>query len=138
MKNSQKLKNHIEDKRFKSDIMNLVYRYEAKRTYLEVVKYAFLILIFLFTAVFTSSIVFSILKKQSTFDLLILFIEDFEIIKTYFFEVIIVFYEEAPKLLLLFIFLALILFSITFYSLSKNFTKIKNRLLFLRKYFRDR
>ena len=75
------------------------------------------------------------LAEQQTLDLLQLFQEDIETIRMYIGEIMYTLFEELPKfetvsvLILLIISVTLILISI------KNFGKIKNKILALKKYW---
>lgn len=126
----------MKNKYFQKNIINSIYRYEARRTSLTIIKYTFLILLFLFISLFTLFAIISIFQQAYTFDLLGLFNEDFEIIKDNFKDVVFVFYEEMPKTLMFLLFITLLLFSVVLYFLIKNFSKIKNRMISLRKYFK--
>ncbi|MCX7881084.1 MAG: hypothetical protein N2482_01040 [Patescibacteria group bacterium] len=123
-------------KNLEKKILDRVYRFETKKTVGEILLKGATFLFLGFTVFILGSIFYEILKEQTTFDLLEIFSEDFEVIKKYFFETVYIFYLELPKIILI---LLLILISIFFYlswQLFKNFNKIKNKVISLIKFWR--
>ena len=78
-----------------------------------------------------------LLKEQQTLDLLELFNEDAEIIKNYFWETAITFFDETPKtnLILILIFITLILFLILL--ILQNYKKVVNKLTSLFHFYKS-
>lgn len=118
------------------DIIDVVYKYEIKKTALSIIKYIVLISTSIFFAVILFSSVISILQEQKTLDLLDLLHENSEVIRTYFFDTLYVFYTETPKLLSILSILSVIFFIIVIYFLIKNFKRIKNKVISIKKHFK--
>lgn len=116
-------------------IIESVYKYEAKRTFWSVLKHIFLILFSFFVLIFSISSILVLLKEQQTLDLFELFQEDSEVVKTYFFDALSVFYEELPKFLSILTIFSLFLLTLVVFFLIKNFSKIKNRFFAIKKFF---
>ncbi len=120
----------------KEKILKKVYQLETKKTVFEIVfKGLTFTTLILFIYLFFISLI-EILKEQQSFDLLFFFRETFEVGKKYFFDNLLVFFEEIPKLILL-ILLVLIIFLIRFFiNLKKNYKKTINKLKAIYKFFK--
>ena len=82
-------------------------------------------------------IIQTVVKFTVFFDLLELFNEDAEIIKNYFWETAITFFDETPKtnLILILIFITLILFLILL--ILQNYKKVVNKLTSLFHFYKS-
>ncbi len=128
---NKKLKLNLESK-----ILDRVYKFELSRTIFAVIRYV-LISVGAAALIFaTLSQIASIFGDQKTLDLLELFLEDREIIQSYFLEVIDVISEETPWDLIIFLLLAATALGMTLFFISKNARKIKNRASRLLSYFK--
>lgn len=115
-------------KNLEKKIIRKVYSLETQNTLADVVIKIVSIIFFGIAALIIGMVIGDIYKEQNTFDVLELFKEDFEIVSQYFFEVTVTFYEESPKLLLVF---AVLFLTITFYLVYifvKNLSKIRNKI----------
>jgi len=125
-------------KNLENKILKKIYFWEAKRLTFDLfLKMILFLSSFLFFIILVE-ILLEILKQQKTFDLLIFFQEDFEVIKNYFFDNIYIFWLEIPKFVLLLIFLTLVIFSTIILLVIKNFKIYKNELKILLNWFLKR
>lgn len=114
---------NLEDK-----ILDKVYVYEAKLTIAEILVRLGAVLVLGAVIIFVIQVLITTLIEQKTLDLLEIFNEDFEIIKTYFQDVVQIFFEELPKKTVLILLIAVTLFIIGFLTFIKNFARIKRKL----------
>lgn len=121
---------NLEDK-----ILKKVYQFEANRTLFLISLELVSILLLVLALVVFGQVIIEILVEQKTLDLFQLFGEDFEAIRRYFFDTVYILYLEVPKILLLFWLLFLASLSFLTLTLVKNFSKIKNRVVSLLKYW---
>jgi hypothetical protein len=118
-------------------ILKKIYYYEIKKTSLV---FFLTILFYLLGGLFLYllfSIFFEILNDQKTFDLLNFFSEDFEVVKKYFFENVVVFYFELPKALLLLILILILLFIFLSIKIIKEWRIYKNKIKSFLKFFKN-
>lgn len=125
-------------KKIERKIIKRVYQIETKKTVLEIFFKFFSIVFFGLVVFILSEIFFEILKEEKNLDFFQLFVEDFEVVKKYFFDTVYIFYLEIPKIILiLFLFLLSILFYLIWH-LIKNLSKIKNKVNSLIKFWRKK
>ncbi len=116
-------------------ILSRVYRFEAKKTFTEFVIRTTAIIVAVFVAVTFGFSVITQLRQQQTLDLLQLFQEDVDTIRTYIGEVVSTFYQEIPKqdfLIFIFAFSGIFVFGLIF---IKNFEKMKKKMLHILRYW---
>jgi len=122
-------------KTLQKQILKKIYSFETKRTILELIVRISSIFLIVGAGTMVFIHILQKLAEQQTLDLLQLFQEDIETIRMYIGEIMYTLFEELPKfetvsvLILLIISVTLILISI------KNFGKIKNKILALKKYW---
>lgn len=125
-------------KKLENKIIDKVYRFETKKTVLEIlVRICSVIGISVFV-VFIGQSIYLLLMQQETLDLLDLFQEDFEIIKNYFFDTAITFFDELPKFQLTIFIIGFMLLFLLILKLILNFSKIKLKTQSLVTYWRLR
>ncbi len=123
-------------KNLENEILKKVYSYETKKTFFEIFFKIFILIFLGLTAFVFGSTVFDVLIEQRSFDFLLFFREDFDVIRKFFLDALYVFYLETPKAMFLIFTLGLICFIILVLQLIANFSKIKNRIKSLFKYWR--
>lgn len=109
------------------NIIKKVYSYEKKRTELSILKYTSFILLLGGLIVFLTYQILMILYQQATLDLLEIFQEDLDVIRTNIWDVLQTFYAESPIELLASLFVFIVILVIVLFFLTRNFSKIKNR-----------
>lgn len=114
-------------------ILKKVYTFEKRRTIWDILKFFFLILSGSSFVIFLVYKILSIYYEQQTLDLLELFREDFETIQENILNVTSTFYNEAPKELFAILAVFILFLVIVLLFVSKNFEKIKRRLMALAK-----
>jgi len=123
-------------KKLEEKIIDKVFRFETKKT---AIKMAVELIgfIFLSFAIFITGMAISeILTEQQSFDLFHLFEEDGEIVKEYFWDSLVTFYHETPKLLLMLILVFLACSVALIIYVIRNFHKFVNRFRSLVDYWR--
>lgn len=122
-------------KKLEEKIIRKVYKIETKSTFIKLLTTTIIVLGSISVGAFLAVSVYSQLVEQQTFDLLDIFQEDISVIKQYIADVLYTFYLETPKLTLLLSLggLAIGLIGVTI-SL-RNFGRIKNKVLSIRKYW---
>lgn len=122
-------------KKLEDKIIKKIYRIETEKTLGRIIGEGALIIFITFSSVFIFSIIVEILNEQASFDLFDFLRDDFEIIKNNLFNNSLLFIQELPQLLT-YILIGLILLLIwLLYILFKNFSKIKNKLVSLYKFW---
>ena len=122
-------------KKLEKKILDKVYRFETKKTASQIIgELVGLITVVFFGYIFIS-LFFDQVFQQGTFDLLENFFDDWEIVKKYLADTVFIIFEETPKELLLLILICLVILAVLIYIFTKNFVKIKNRLIALIKFW---
>lgn len=108
-------------------ILNEVYSFEKRRTFLMISKYALVIAGVGYFFYITLNMLLRFLNPQIR-DILSLFKEDSEVVVNNIGDVIVTLYEYAPKELLILIAVCIVVLLIGLILLILNFRKIKNRI----------
>ena len=118
-------------------ILKKIYFWELKRTTIDwLLKISSFLIVGLFFYIFID-IFFEILSAQKSFDLFAFFTEDFEVIKKYFFENILIFLFEIPKTILLLILVFGLIFTFISIKLIKNWRVYQNKIKSFLKFFKN-
>lgn len=122
-------------KKLEKNILEKIYKIETKRTASYFIS-RFIILITLgFVSLIFTTVIIEILKEQSSFDLFDFLKDDWEMVRNYFFNNLLLFIQELP-LPLVFILTGLLLILILLIYLSvRNFNKIKNKSVSIYKFW---
>jgi len=123
--------NKLEDK-----IINRIYKLETKKTFSYMLSRVFFIFLFIFLFFVFTSVTVDILNEQRSFDLLVFFRDDFEVMKKYFTINLMDFFQEMPQPLTLVSLITLAVLSIAVFMLIRNFNKIKNKLISIYKFYK--
>ena len=116
-------------------IINKVYKIETKKTVSQILSQVILVTLIIFSLIFIFSVIIEILYEQGSFDLYNFIQDDLEVSKQYFFQNTLLFIRELPfPLVYVFILLIATLLPII-YAILKNFSKIKNILISLYKFW---
>lgn len=126
----------MKTKKIEEKIIKKIYQIETKKTFFNLFLRIFFILLFLFSSLIFTLVLVDILKEQKSFDLLDFLKDDFEVVKKYFYSNLIVFYNELPKELILFLIGSITLLLIIIFFFLKNFKKIKNKLKSIYKFYK--
>ena len=122
-------------KTIEKKIIKKVYQYETKRIAVEFVFKTISLIFLVFSVIIIGQVIIEILKEQKTLDIFELFSEDSEVIRKYFFDTFYILYLEVPKVLLILWLLFFAFLSLLTLTLVRNFTKIKNRVISLLKFW---
>lgn len=109
-------------------IIKKVYTMETKSFLLSFFVKVSIFVMMALLAVFSGQIIIEVFKEQGTFDLFELFKEDLEIIKRYFFDVVVEFYQETPKLALILTAIAVFILILIISTIIKNRRVIINKV----------
>ena len=115
-------------KKLEDKIIDKVYRFETRHTLYKILTTLGAILFFSILSVGAGIIVIRQLTEQQTWDLLELFSEDWEIIRTYLWDTIVEFYNELPKTETMFLVLMIVITLILIVIAIKRSRKIKNKI----------
>ena len=122
-------------KKLEDKIINRIYKIETRKTIEKIISGGSLIILIVLSSIFIFSVIVEILNEQSSFDLFDFLRDDFEIIKEYFVNNSLLFIQELP-LPLTYILIGLLLLLIWLsYILTRNFNKIKNKLVAIYKFW---
>ena len=128
-------KQEITMKKLEDKIINRIYKIETRKTIEKIISGGSLIILIVLSSIFIFSVIVEILNEQSSFDLFDFLRDDFEIIKEYFVNNSLLFIQELP-LPLTYILIGLLLLLIWLsYILTRNFNKIKNKLVAIYKFW---
>ena len=122
-------------KKLEDKIIKKIYRIETEKTIGRIIGEAVLISFIILSSVFIFSIIVEILNEQASFDLFDFLRDDFEVIKNNLFNNSLLFIQELPQLLTYILIGLLLLLIWLLYILLKNFSKIKNKLVSLYKFW---
>ncbi len=122
-------------KKLEDKIIRKIYRIETEKTIGRIIGEAVLISFIILSSVFIFSIIVEILNEQASFDLFDFLRDDFEVIKNNLFNNSLLFIQELPQLLTYILIGLLLLLIWLLYILFKNFSKIKNKLISLYKFW---
>jgi hypothetical protein len=116
-------------------IIKKIYRIETEKTVGQIISEAVLIILIALSSIFIFSVIVEILNEQASFDLFDFLRDDFEIIRGNFFNNSLLFFQELP-LPLIYILIGLVLLLVwSLYISVRNFSKIKNKLVSLYKFW---
>ena len=122
-------------KKLEEKIIKKIYRIETKKTVGQIINEAVLIIIMTLASMFMFSVIVEILNEQTSFDLFDFLRDDFETIRSYFVNNLLLFVQELP-FPLIYIFFALLLILIWLICISfKNYNKVKNKLVSIYKFW---
>ncbi len=124
-------------KKIEKKIIEEVYRLETKRTFLQVIRRIFELLILVFLGYLFISILVEEWFRQQTLDLLLNFTEGIEVAGHYFFDNLMIVYQETPKTLQLLILFLLVLIGLFVRSIAKNKKIMQNKVRVLVKFWFD-
>lgn len=119
-------------------ILKEVYSFESKQTLLKIVLRLTAILSFTSGVVLLIGVIMETLVKQQTLDLLEIFQEDFETIRENIWNVLVTFFQEAPILEIFIVVLISFLTIVLLLHLVLNFTRIKNKLIWLIRFLSEK
>ena len=122
-------------KKLEDKIIRKIYRIETEKTIGRIIGEVALISFIILSSVFIFSIIVEILNEQASFDLFDFLRDDFEVIKNNLFNNSLLFIQELPQLLTYILIGLLLLLIWLLYILLKNFSKIKNKLVSLYKFW---
>jgi len=122
-------------KKLEDKIIKKIYRIETEKTIGRIIGEVALISFIILSSVFIFSIIVEILNEQASFDLFDFLRDDFEVIKNNLFNNSLLFIQELPQLLTYILIGLLLLLIWLLYILLKNFSKIKNKLVSLYKFW---
>ena len=122
--------NKLEEK-----IIKKIYRIETKKTVGQIINEAVLIIIMTLASMFMFSVIVEILNEQTSFDLFDFLRDDFETIRSYSINNLLLFFQELP-LPLIYILIGLSLLLVwLLYIVIINSNKIKNKLVSIYKFW---
>ena len=122
--------NKLEEK-----IIKKIYRIETKKTVGQIINEAVLIIIMTLASMFMFSVIVEILNEQTSFDLFDFLRDDFETIRSYSINNLLLFVQELPfPLIYILIGLSLLLVWLL-YIVIINSNKIKNKLVSIYKFW---
>ena len=122
-------------KKLEEKIIKKIYRIETKKTVGQIINEAVLIIIMTLASMFMFSVIVEILNEQTSFDLFDFLRDDFETIRSYSINNLLLFVQELP-FPLIYIFFALLLILIWLIYISfKNYNKVKNKLISIYKFW---
>jgi len=125
-------------KKLEEKIIKRIYGLETKKTTIYIVSRFFLGLILLFSIILSSLSVFDLLNEQHSFDLFNFFQDGFEVTKKYFFSNLYNFYQELPQPLTYILLTSIIILLVLLVLIIKNSNKIKNKLISLYKFYKNK
>ncbi len=123
-------------KNLEGEILKKVYNYETKKTFFEIFSRTIILIFIGLVAFIFGSTLLEILVEQRSFDFMTVFKEDFAVVRKFFLDALYVFYLETPKIMFLVFTAGLICFIILVLQVIANFSKIKNRVKSIFKYWR--
>src|SRR3989339_2522 len=116
-------------------IIKKIYRIETEKTVGQIISEAVLIILIALSSIFIFSVIVEILNEQASFDLFDFLRDDFETIRSFFVNNLLLFVQELP-LPLIYIFFGLLLILIWLVYISfKNYNIVKNKLVSLYKFW---
>ena len=128
-------KQEITMKKLEDKIINRIYKIETRKTIEKIISEASLIILIVLSSLFIFSVIVEILNEQSSFDLFDFLRDDFETIRSFFVNNLLLFVQELP-LPLIYIFFGLLLILIWLIYISfKNYNIVKNKLVSLYKFW---
>lgn len=125
-------------KKLEDRIVKKVYKLETKNTLINIVFKSTAFIILVFFIFILGSTMMDILTEQKSFAFLDIFKENSEVIKKYLVDNLSTFYLEIPKEILGLLLIAIILFIFIILTIVKNFTKIKNKVFSIYKFYKNK
>ena len=95
-------------KKLEDKIINRIYKIETRKTIEKIISEASLIILIVLSSLFIFSVIVEILNEQSSFDLFDFLRDDFETIRSFFVNNLLLFVQELP-LPLIYVFFGLLL-----------------------------
>jgi hypothetical protein len=117
-------------------IIEKIYKFEQKRTYLTLVRYAICFIVFLSLFLFGLFTTYSILEHQQTLDVLDLFTQPISVIRENIYDVIDILYIESPKMNILVAIGSFVLLLLTLRYIIKNKDKRLKKIKKIYYYFK--
>lgn len=122
-------------KTIEKKIIDRVYQYETRKTFVQLFLEVIVTIALISIILIPILALFEIFTEQHTFELLHLFEEDREVIGKYFWETLLIFYQETPKLIVLLIIVGLIgLISLIIYMIH-HFSYFRKKIGYIIKYW---
>jgi hypothetical protein len=121
--------------KLENKILKKIYSWETKNTIVDMLIKIVSFLFVGFIIWLLSTIIIEILQEQKTFSLMDVFQEDFEVIKKYFFDIVYIFYQETPKIVLFLLIIGVAIIIFVSFKIINNFSKIRNKIRSLLKYW---
>ena len=122
-------------KKLEAKIINRIYKIETRKTIEKIISEVSLIILISLSSIFIFSVIVDILNEQSSFDLFDFLRDDFETIRSFFVNNLLLFVQELP-LPLIYVFFGLLLILIWLVYISfKNYNIVKNKLVSLYKFW---
>jgi hypothetical protein len=122
-------------KKLEEKIINKIYKMETRKTVNQIISEVVAIITITLSAVFIFSIIIEVLNDQTSFALFDFLRDDFEIIKTNFFDNSLLFIQELPLPLTYILISLLLLLVWLLFIFIKNFNKIKNKIVSIYKFW---
>ena len=114
-------------KKLEEKIIKKIYTMETKNLLVSFILKAVVFIFMGLLAILSTQIIIEVFKEQETFDMFQLFKEDVEIIRRYFFDVIVEVYQETPKLALVLTVVAIFILLFIIITIIKNWKTILNK-----------
>ncbi|PIP63778.1 hypothetical protein CO165_04110 [Candidatus Roizmanbacteria bacterium CG_4_9_14_3_um_filter_33_18] len=122
-------------KKLEEKIIKKIYRMEAEKTIGQIISEVSLAILLFLSSSFIFSVIVEILNEQASFDLFDFLRDDFEIIRENFFNNSLIFVQELPQPLIYILIGLLLTIVWLLYVFTKNFNKIKNKLVLIYKFW---
>lgn len=122
-------------KKLEKKILKEVYSFESKQTLLKIIFRLIAVISFTSGVILLLGVISESLNQQKTFSIFELFFEDLEIIRENIWDLVNIFMYEAPIYEILTVFIIIVILIILFIKFVINFTRIKNKLIWLVKFF---
>ncbi len=116
-------------------IIRKVYTHETKKTTTELLGRILTIGFVLATVLYIGSLLIRVLDEQGTLEVFEIFHEDADVVRTYFFEVVGILYQEIPKHIAASLILAVVALLFLIVLFIKSVHRISQKLRALRKYW---
>lgn len=121
-------------KTIEKKIIDKVFQYEARKTFMQIIFEIITSIGLMILIALPTFALIDIFTEQQTFELLHLFEEDREVIGKYFWESLLTFYQETPKIILLIIILGLIFLTSLSIYIIRHFSYFRNKVVNIIKY----
>lgn len=125
-------------KKLEKNIIRKVYVHETKRTVGELIARVLLIGLSLGTSIFIAILIFQTFDERGTFEVFGIFQEGFDAIRVYFFDVIKMIYQDAPKHILLSFIIVVAVFIFLTSLFAKNLSRMQKKLKNIYRYWNSK